>query len=90
MILITRPKTEAKQFACELNKRSIVSVIDSVIKFEPQRKNIYLTQNKIFIITSSQSVKSLNRYRKLYFHLIDAFLEPAVHFFQKHHQALFF
>tara|TARA_Y100000591_G_scaffold315652_1_gene323485 strand:+ start:676 stop:1422 length:747 start_codon:yes stop_codon:yes gene_type:complete len=70
MILITRPKTEAKQFACELNKRSIVSVIDSVIKFEPQRKNIYLTQNKIFIITSSQSVKSLNRYRKLYFHIL--------------------
>ena len=71
MILITRPKTEAKQFAEELSKKNIVSIIDSVIKFEPIRKKIYLSQNKIYIITSSQCVKSLNKYRKSYFHILE-------------------
>ena len=66
MILITRPKIEAKQFADELQKKSFVSIIDSVLKFEPQKKNIFLSQNKIFIVTSSQCVKSLNKYRKSY------------------------
>jgi len=70
MILITRPNIEAKQFADKLQKKKFVSIIDSVLKFEPQKKNIYLSQNKIFIVTSSQCVKSLNKYRKSYFHIL--------------------
>ena len=70
MILITRPNIEAKQFADKLQKKKFVSIIDSVLKFKPQKKNIYLSQNKIFIVTSSQCVKSLNKYRKSYFHIL--------------------
>ena len=70
MILITRPKIEAKQFADELQKKRLVSIIDSILKFEPQKKNICLSQNKIFIVTSSQCVKSLNKYRKSYSHTL--------------------
>ena len=70
MILITRPKSEAKQFADELHKKNIVSIIDSVLKFELQKKNIYLSRNKIFIVTSSQCVKSLNKYRKSYSNIL--------------------
>ena len=70
MILITRPNIEAKQFADKLQKKNFVSIIDSVLKFEPQKKNIYLSQNKIFIVTSSQCVKSLNKYRKSYSHIL--------------------
>ena len=70
MILITRPKIEAKQFADELHKKSFESTIDSILKFEPLKKNIYLSENKIFIVTSSQCVKSLNKYRKSYLHIL--------------------
>ena len=70
MILITRPNIEAKQFADKLQKKKFVSIIDSVLKFKPQKKNIYLSQNKIFIVTSSQCVKSLNKYRKSYSHIL--------------------
>ena len=70
MILITRSKIEAKQFADELQKKRLVSIIDSVLKFEPQKKTICLSKNKIFIVTSSQCVKSLNKYRKLYSHIL--------------------
>tara|TARA_B100000575_G_C23091714_1_gene629436 strand:+ start:354 stop:1112 length:759 start_codon:yes stop_codon:yes gene_type:complete len=71
MILITRPKIEAKQFAKELGKKNIKSIIDSVIKFVPQKRNIGLSHNKIFIITSSQSVKSINKYRKSYCNILN-------------------
>ena len=70
MILITRPKIEAKQFADALHKKSFESTIDSILKFEPLKKNIYLSENKIFIVTSSQCVKSLNKYRKSYLHIL--------------------
>tara|TARA_B100000212_G_C27259824_1_gene484005 strand:- start:125 stop:883 length:759 start_codon:yes stop_codon:yes gene_type:complete len=70
MILITRPKIEAQQFANELHKKNFVSVIDSILKFEPQKKKIYFSQDKIFLVTSSQCVKSLNKYRKSYSHIL--------------------
>ncbi len=70
MILITRPKVEANQFADELNKKNLISIIDPILKFEPLKKNIQLSQNRIYIITSSQCVKSLDKYRKLYSHIL--------------------
>ena len=70
MILITRPKTEAKHFADELHKKKIRSTIDSVLKFEPLKKNIQLSHNRIYIITSSQCVKSLDKHRNAYFHIL--------------------
>ena len=70
MILITRPEIEAKHFAEVLDKKNITSIIDPVIKFQPLKKNIQLSQNRIYIITSSQCVKSLAKYRKAYFHIL--------------------
>ena len=71
MILITRPKVEANQFADELNKKNLISIIDPILKFEPLKKNIQLSQNRIYIITSSQCVKSLDKYS---FELIESFI----------------
>ena len=42
MILITRPNLEAKQFADKLQKKNFVSIIDSVLKFESQKKKYLL------------------------------------------------
>ena len=71
MILITRPASEAKEFSIALKSNDFRSISESILSFSYKRKKISLSKNKIFIVTSSQSVKALQKNRAIYGELID-------------------
>ena len=71
MILITRPVSEAKDFSIALKRNNFLSLSDSILSFNLRRKKILLSKNKIFIVTSSQSVKALQKNRAIYGELFD-------------------
>tara|TARA_Y100000768_G_C23958229_1_gene673895 strand:+ start:620 stop:1372 length:753 start_codon:yes stop_codon:yes gene_type:complete len=71
MILITRPASEAKDFSIALKRNNFLSLSDSILSFNFRRKKISLSKNKIFIVTSSQSVKALQKNRAIYRELFD-------------------
>ncbi len=78
MILITRPVSEAKEFSIALKKNNLQSISDPILSFKFKRKKISLSKNKIFIVTSSQSVKVLRNNKAIYKHIIDEGIFIAV------------
>ena len=71
MILITRPNEEALSFSLELIKYNLKSQIEPILSFRVKNKDIKISKNKIFIVTSSQAVKALSKYKKKYNQLIN-------------------
>ena len=64
MILITRPKDEAKILKKELGKIQIESTIDSLTSFAI-KKEIPYHQNISYLISSSQTVKFISKSKKI-------------------------
>ena len=78
MILITRPVSEAKEFSIALKRNNFLNISDSILSFNFKRKKISLSNDKIFIVTSSQSVKALQKNKAIYRQLIDEGIFIAV------------
>ena len=70
MILITRPREEAKALEKEFLKNGKKSTIDSLIHFEFYFKKIPFDKNVLYLISSAQSVKALSKYKKRYNQLL--------------------
>ena len=66
MILITRPHEEAKVLEKELLKIGKECVTDSLISFKFHFKKIPFEKNVLYLISSSQSVKVLLKYKNKY------------------------
>lgn len=66
MILITRPKDEAKTLKKELGKIQIESTIDSLTSFAFVKREIPYHQNISYLISSSQTVKFISKSKKKY------------------------
>ena len=66
MILITRPKDEAKILKKELSKIQIESTIDSLTSFAFIKREIPYHQNISYLISSSQTVKFISKSKKKY------------------------
>ena len=66
MILITRPKDEAKILKKELSKIQIESAIDSLTSFAFIKKEIPYYQNISYLISSAQTVKFISKSKKKY------------------------
>ena len=66
MILITRPKSEALELQNKLKKYGYKTKVDSLISFKSQFKEIPYDKKFFYLITSSQSVETLSKYKKKY------------------------
>ena len=64
MILITRPHEEAKVLEKEFLNIGKECVIDSLIDFKFHFKKISFQKNVLYLISSSQAVKALTKYKK--------------------------
>ena len=64
MILITRPHEEAKILEKEFLNIGKECVIDSLIDFKFHFKKISFQKNVLYLISSSQAVKALTKYKK--------------------------
>ena len=64
MILITRPHEEAKILEKEFLNIGKECVIDSLIGFKFHFKKISFQKNVLYLISSSQAVKALTKYKK--------------------------
>ena len=64
MILITRPHEEAKVLEKEFLNIGKECVIDSLIHFKFHYKKIPIEKKVLYLISSSQAVKALTKYKK--------------------------
>lgn len=70
MILITRPNEEAKILKDELTKQGVTCIINSLISFKLNFKQIPFNKKNYYLISSVQSVKTLSKYKKKYLKLL--------------------
>ena len=65
MILITRPKAEAKKLSKQLASIGIASHIDSLSEIAPTRKKITIKKNYVVLISSPRAAKIFSSYNKI-------------------------